>query len=67
MNKRFLSLMLLGLTALALVACSDGGDDEETAPAPTASQPVPTATAPGRANAHHRVDTGAHSDQQCVG
>ncbi len=45
MNKRFLSLMLLGLTALALVACSGGSDDEETAPEPTSSQPVATATA----------------------
>ena len=59
--------MLLGLTALALVACSDGGDDEETAPAPDRFATCAHRNRAGRANAHHRADTGAHSDQQCVG
>ena len=43
MNKRLLSLMLLGLTALALVACSGGGDEEESG---LDSSPVATATTP---------------------
>ncbi|MCH2515651.1 MAG: hypothetical protein MK134_08840 [Dehalococcoidia bacterium] len=46
--------MLPRLTALALVACSGGSDDEETAPEATSSRPVPTATAPSAPTATAR-------------
>ncbi len=65
MNKRFLSLMLLGLTALALVACSGGDDDEGTAPEPT--QPVPTAPTPTTAPAAVPTPTSSASDGSAVG
>ena len=44
MNKQLLSLALLGLAAMALVACSGGGD-EEASPIAISTQPAPVSTA----------------------
>ncbi|MDP6666690.1 MAG: DUF4382 domain-containing protein [Dehalococcoidia bacterium] len=41
MNRRLLLLILLGLTALVVVGCSGGGDDEAVSPEPTATQVAP--------------------------
>ena len=59
--------MLPGLTALVLVACSGGSDDEETAPEATSARPVHTATAPSAPNIHCQTGRGAHCDQHASG